>query len=130
MSAAGTRHGVGGGTLLWVLAAPPSIWAAHFLLSYATGSVWCAKFAGPGGSLAFVRGAIAVYTAVALAAVAVLGGRGYRQHRHESSEPPHDDDTPESRTAFVGFATLLLSGLSAIAIVYSALVAVVLRTCR
>lgn len=127
MSTARSERAARRGTMLWVLAASPSLWAAHFLLSYATAAVWCAKV---GGSLAFVRGAIAVYTAVALSAVAFVGWGGYRRHRRASAELPHDDDTPESRTAFVGFATLLLSGLSAIAILYSALVVLFLRTCR
>ena len=47
---------------LWLLTASPTIWAAHFLLSYATAAIWCAKIAGPGGSLTTVRVAIAVYS--------------------------------------------------------------------
>jgi hypothetical protein len=115
---------------LWILAAPPTIWAAHFLLSYATGSIWCTKVAGPEGSLAGARAAIAVYTAVALAAVAFLGWRGLVRHRRAGGDVPHDDDTPESRSGFVGFATLLLSGLSAVAILWAGLVVAFLRTCR
>ena len=30
---------------LWVLAASPSVWVAHFLLAYCTAAVWCAKAA-------------------------------------------------------------------------------------
>ena len=55
---------------LWMLAASPVIWAAHFLLVYVTAAVWCAKFAQPGDSLGGVRTAIAVYTVLALAAIA------------------------------------------------------------
>ena len=40
---------------LWLLTASPVMWAAHFLLSYGTASVWCAKVAGPGGSVARQR---------------------------------------------------------------------------
>ena len=35
----------------WRLASAPVIWALHFLLSYATAAVWCAKVAGPDGAL-------------------------------------------------------------------------------
>ncbi|HYD49564.1 MAG TPA: hypothetical protein VEB21_14505, partial [Terriglobales bacterium] len=58
---------------LWRLAAPPVVWALHFLLSYGTASVWCAKVVGQGGSLAGARLAIAAYTVVALAAIAAIG---------------------------------------------------------
>jgi len=43
---------------------------------------------------------------------------------------PHDADTPEDRHRFLGFATLLLSGLSAVAVIYTALVVVVFRSCH
>jgi hypothetical protein len=49
--------------------------------------------------------------------------------RLDSSKPPHDDDTPEDRHRFLGWATFLLSILSAIAVCYSALAAVFLRSC-
>ena len=32
-----------------MLTIAPGIWSAHFLLSYATAAVWCAKMAGPDG---------------------------------------------------------------------------------
>jgi hypothetical protein len=116
---------------LFTLAAPPLVWAAHFLVSYATAAIYCAKLAGPDGSLAPARIAIGVYTAVALAAVAFLGLRGYRRHRAGGgAPPPHDDDSPIGRHRFLGFATVLLAGLSALAIVYAALVAVFVRSCR
>jgi hypothetical protein len=43
---------------------------------------------------------------------------------------PHDDDTPEDRRSFMGFATLLLCGLSAVAVVFVALPARFLEVCR
>jgi hypothetical protein len=115
---------------LWMLAASPMVWAAHFLLSYVTASVWCAKFAEPGDSLSGVRTAIGVYTVLALAAIAAVGWRGLRRHRHGHAEVPHDADTPEDRHRFLGFATLLLSGLSAVAVLYASLVVVFIADCR
>ena len=116
---------------LWALAASPTLWAAHFLLSYATAAVWCAKFAsGPGGSLTAVRIAIAVYTVAAMAGIAVIGWRGLKRHRHGEGSVPHDDDTPEDRHRFLGFATLLLSGLSAVATLFTALAAAFFGSCR
>ena len=114
---------------LWLLTASPVIWAAHFLLSYGTASVWCAKVAGPGGSLGGVRVAIAVYTVVALAGIGMIGWGGYRRHSHGDASVPHDDDTPEDRHRFLGFSTLLLSALSAVAVIYAALVVLFFRSC-
>lgn len=105
---------------LWLLVASPAIWAGHFLLSYISASIWCAKASG--GSLANVRMAITAFTALALAGIGIIGWIGRRRHGHGDAPPPRDDDTPEDRRRFLGFATLLLSALSAVAVIYAALV--------
>lgn len=114
---------------LWVLTAAPAVWAIHLLLSYMTAAVWCAKFVGPDGSLRTVRAAIASYTALALGAIALVGWRGFVRHRHGAETAPHDLDSPGDRHRFLGFATLLLAGLSAVATMYAALVAVFIGSC-
>jgi hypothetical protein len=114
---------------LWLLTASPLIWAAHFLLCYATAAIWCAKVVGPGGSLTTVRVAIAVYSALALAGIGIVGWIGYRRHSFDHAERPHDGDTPEDRHRFLGFATLLLSAMSAVAVLYAALVALFFEMC-
>jgi hypothetical protein len=114
---------------LWFLIAAPVIWAGHFLLCYGTAAVWCAKVAGYGGSLATTRMAIAIYTLLALAAIGAIGWVGYRRHSFGQADLPHDDDTPEDRHRFMGFATLLLASLSAVAVIYAALVAVFVDRC-
>ncbi len=114
---------------LWLLTASPGLWAAHFLLSYITASIWCAKAADPNGSFGSVRVAIVVYTAVALAGIGVIGRVGYRRHSYGAATVPHDNDTPEDRHRFLGFSTLLLSALSAVAVIYAALVVVFFRSC-
>jgi hypothetical protein len=114
---------------LWLLTASPVIWAAHFLLCYVTASIWCAKVVGDGGSLQSVRLAIMVYTAVALVGIGITGWIGYRRHSYGNADLPHDDDTPEDRHRFLGFATLLLSALSAVAVIYAALVVVFIERC-
>ena len=43
----------------------PTIWGVHFLLSYITAAIYCAKYAPPDGSLRGVRWAIAAYTILA-----------------------------------------------------------------
>ena len=47
-----------------------------------------------------------------------------------AAELPHDDDTPEDRHRFIGFSTFLLSGLSAVAVVYTGLAALLIETCQ
>jgi hypothetical protein len=115
---------------LWVLVAPPSIWAAHFLISYATVAIWCAKVAPAGGALGGARIAVVVFSALALAGIAFFGWRGFVHHRLHAAPPPHDRDTPEDRHRFLGFATMLLAGLSAVAVIYASTVVVFVRSCR
>jgi hypothetical protein len=114
---------------LWLLTISPVIWAAHLLLCYGTGAIWCAKVVGTGGSLAPIRVTIFFYTLTALIAIGIVGWIGYRRHSLAGADLPHDDDTPEDRHRFLGFATLLLSALSAVAVVYAGLVAVFIRSC-
>jgi hypothetical protein len=131
------RLGEGG---LWLLTVAPTVWAAHLLLSYITAAIWCAKFAGPAGSLNGIPQAIAWYTAIALAAIVIVGWEGWRRHQYPRgpSDPKpsgtetttHDLDSREDRHRFLGFATLLLSGLSAVGVLYAAMAATFFDTCR
>jgi hypothetical protein len=115
---------------LWLLTLSPAMWAAHLLLCYVTAAIWCAKQPSALAPLGGVRTAVVAYTVAALAGIAIVGWIGYRAHRHGDDPPPHDADTPEDRHRFMGFATLLLSGLSAVAVVYAALVALFFETCQ
>jgi hypothetical protein len=114
---------------LWMLTIAPAIWATHFMLSYLTAAIWCAKFAAPNDSLSGVRTAIVCYTALALTGVAIVGWQGFRRHSYGAETTTHDLDSAEDRHRFLGFATLLLSGLSAVAILYVSLAAFFFQTC-
>ena len=115
---------------LWWLAAAPTIWAAHLLSCYVTAAIWCAKVVPQNGALGASRTAINWYTIVALAAIAAVGAEGWRRHRHGTETTTHDLDTAEDRHRFLGFATLLLAGLSAVGVLYAALAATYFETCR
>ena len=115
---------------LWLLTVGPLIWGVHLMLCYITAAVWCAKFVPAGGPLDGVQIAIGWYTAVALIGIATVGWEGFRRHRHGTEATTHDLDTREDRHRFVGFATLLLSGLSAVGVAYAALAARYFDTCR
>jgi hypothetical protein len=124
------RHDVAERNLeLWMLAASPATWALHFMACYLTAAIWCAKVGRTATTQLPLSTAIAWYTAIALLVIALIAVRGWRRHRLGEAQPPHDDDTPEDRHRFLGFATFLLSALSAIAVCYSALAAVFLRSC-
>lgn len=121
---------------LWWVAAAPGVWAAHFTLSYATAAVWCAKQGGE-APLSGARVAIAAFTVVGLVAVGAVGWRGLRSyHRNsggsgnEPAKPRTDVDTSLARHQFLGFTLLTLAGLSAVAIVFQALAAVFIGSCR
>lgn len=114
---------------LWLLVASPTIWSAHFLLSYLTVAIWCAKYAGASGALGGARIAIAIYTVVALAGIGWVGWIGVVRHSYEGGAPPHDFDSPADRHRFLGFATLLLSGLSAVATIFVAMAAYFIESC-
>jgi hypothetical protein len=115
---------------LWLLTIAPTLWAVHLLLCYVTAAIWCAKFVPISGSLDGVRTAISWYTVVALLGIVAVGWEGFRRHSYGTEATTHDLDTPEDRHRFLGFATLLLSGLSAVAVLYAALAAAFFQTCR
>jgi hypothetical protein len=115
---------------LALLAASPTIWAAHFLLSYCTAAVWCAKLGFDADTLGAAGIAIWIFTAVALVAIAAIGRHAWRRHRYGDAELPHDFASPEDRHRFLGFACVLLSGLSAVAVLYSVLAVALVGSCR
>ena len=61
---------------LWWLAVPPTIWVTHFLASYVTAAIFCAKATGMEATLTNVRidGFIAVDFAGFVNVVDALGG--------------------------------------------------------
>ncbi len=77
-------------------------WAAHFLASYVTAAISCAKAER---SFSGARSAIAAYTVAALIATATIGWRAYRSHL-AAPAVAEDRDSPEARHRFLTFATV------------------------
>ena len=114
---------------IWRLVISPSIWAIHFLFSYVTAAIWCAKRSSD-ASLYGVRIAIVIYTLIAIVGIAINAREGYRRHTLGRAQTPHDFDSPEDRHRFLGFATLLLALLSGVATLYAAMVVIFFWDCR
>lgn len=114
---------------LWQLVEGPSAWALHFLLCYATTAVWCARHARLPPSVG-LRGTLWAYTAIALATIAWAGWRGLQRHAWGRGSLPHDDPTAGDRHRFLGYATLLLCGLSFVAVAYTAMAIAFVGSCR
>lgn len=115
---------------LWWLGLPPVIWLVYFVVTYTVAAIYCAKAGGDDASLTPIRWFMGALGLVAFSGVAAVGIRGYRRHSYGQATAPHDFDTPEDRHRFLGFATLLLSGLSALGVIYVALPAIFVQTCR
>ena len=111
---------------LWTLIVPPSVWAVHFLFCYLWVSVSCAKFgAFPRFPLAFVIG-----TVLALAIITASGVIAWVQSRTPGDDPPHEQGTDIDRLRFLAMSTLLLAGLSFVAVLFTAAPALMLTDCR
>ena len=115
---------------LWTLLAPPTVWGLHFLACYVVAAVYCAKVGEPFTGLAPVQITIAVLTALAVAVIAAAGWQAVRHAQLPVAQRPHDAATPRDRDRLLGFATILLSGLSLVGVVFSALPALLIGDCR
>lgn len=120
----------GRGESLWWLIAGPIIWSLHFLVCYVAAAIYCAK-AGPTADLSVIRIGIAAATILALACIVAAGARAHRLWGFSLRvRPAYDSDSLSDRRRFLGFATMLLSGLSLVATLLVALPAVMFETCR
>jgi hypothetical protein len=114
---------------LWTLFTAPVIWAVHFLFCYVGAAIFCAKQAELDIGFDAVRIAIAAGTLLALALITLSGFLAWRQWGFGLHDPPHDDPTAHDRRHFQGFATLLLSGLSFVAVIFVALPTLFIAEC-
>jgi hypothetical protein len=116
---------------LWTLLTGPVVWAVHFLVCYIGTAIFCARAGDPEADLAPVRLGIGAITLVALAVIAFVGIEADRRSGPGLVfECPHDEDTVRERRQFLGYATLLLAGVSFIATLLVALPALVIPSCR
>lgn len=115
---------------LWTLFTAPIVWTVHFVVCYAAVAIYCAKAASLDFGFDMVRLALAGFTVIALAVIVLSAYLAWRQWGFGSGDPPHDEATRKDRTLFQGFATLLLSGLSFVAVVYVAIPLIFIAECQ
>jgi heme/copper-type cytochrome/quinol oxidase subunit 2 len=111
---------------LWTLIVPPTVWAAHFLFSYLWAAVSCAKL----GVWARFPTAFAIGTVIALLVIVASGIVAWQQSRTRGDPPPHNEGTDIDRLRFLAYATMLLAGLSFVAVIFTAAPVIVLSDCR
>lgn len=111
---------------LWTLIVPPTAWAVHFLFSYFWASVHCAKTGAFSKYAAVFWGG----TALALLVIIASGVIAWTQSRTPGDPPPHKEGTDIDRLRFTAYSTLLLAGLSFVAVVFTALPVVFIQDCR
>lgn len=114
---------------LWTLFTGPVVWALHFLVCYIVAAIFCEKPDLLGGDFDTLRKLIAAVTALALAMIVLSAILAWRQWGFGTGDPPHDDPTRGDRMRFQGYATLLLSGLSFVAVIFTAMPALFITEC-
>lgn len=125
------RRETGTGTDLWHLAAAPAVWAAHFLACYVWVAIRCEK-AGRDALLGSAQTGVYVLTGLALALIGLNTLRLWRIYARSVIDQDFDFDhnTPEERHRFLGHVSLMLSVVSAISVIFVAIPAVLVATCR
>ncbi|AOF93488.1 hypothetical protein [Sinorhizobium sp. RAC02] len=115
---------------LWTLFTAPIIWALHFLVCYVTAAVFCAKAGAAPFSFGAMRFALCGVTLLALSGIVLSAYLAWRQWGFGTGDPPHDEPTRKDRLLFQGFATLLLSGLSFVAVLFVAVPLAFIEACQ
>lgn len=115
---------------LWTLFTAPTVWALHFVVCYVVMAIYCAKPGIYGLSFNHFRWGLVAFTLFALAFIVFAGYLAWREWGFGSQDAPHDAPTVHDRRLFQGFATLLLSGLSFVAVIYTAIPLIILAECQ
>jgi hypothetical protein len=111
---------------LWIPVVAPTIWSTHFTICY----IWVAMACGRFGSFESARTGVAIITAVSATAIAGCFVYGLSRHGYRLPDQPNDDGTPEDRTRFMAFTTMLLAALSLVGTLYVGLAAMAVGGCR
>lgn len=111
---------------LWTLIIPPTTWAVHFLFAYIWASVHCAKT----GHFSRYPSIFWGGTVLALVVIVAAGVLAFVQSRAPGDPPPHEQGTDIDRLRFLAYSTYLLSGLSFVGVVFTAMPVLFIGNCR
>ncbi|WP_018697824.1 hypothetical protein [Amorphus coralli] len=125
------ERATGEGTDLWRLITAPTIWAVHFLVCYVGAAIYCEK-AGRASALLPVTWFVAATTAVALLGLGLVFLSLWRVRGFSvvGGDLNYLGNTPEERHRFLSHVSMMLCVLSAIGVVFVAMPAFMLGTCR
>ncbi|CAD7039461.1 hypothetical protein REJC140_00754 [Pseudorhizobium endolithicum] len=115
---------------LWTLFTAPVVWALHFIVCYVVVAIYCEKAGVWEIDFNSIRIGLGLLTLAALGMIVLSAYLAWRQWGFGSGDPPHDRPTDHDRRLFQGFATLLLSGLSFVAVVYVAIPLIFIAGCQ
>jgi hypothetical protein len=121
----------GTGTDLWQVIAAPVVWSVHFVATYGLAAVHCAK-AGRAAETGGAAIAILGLTAVALALIGIATLRLWKVRARSLTDNDFDfeHNTVEERHRFLSHVALMLCALSAVGVIFVAMPAVIIGTCR
>jgi hypothetical protein len=125
------KRETGSGTDLWSVIIAPTIWALHFLACYIAAAIYCEKL-GRDASLDTIRTLVIVVTVVALGGIFWSSLRLWRVHDRSLTDDDfeYEHNTPEERHRFLSHVALMLSVLSAVAVIYVTIPMLHLESCR
>jgi hypothetical protein len=125
------KRETGSGTDLWSVIIAPTIWALHFLACYIAAAIYCEKL-GRDASLDTIRTLVIVVTVVALGGIFWSSVRLWRVHDRSLTDDDfeYEHNTPEERHRFLSHVALMLSVLSAVAVIYVTIPMLYLESCR
>lgn len=108
----------------------PTVWAFYFLVAYAGAAIVCERWPASLDTARWILLAIGILAASGVALTSTVAGISWRQDLARIDHGGTGDDSTAARRAFLAFATLLLGGLSVIAILYTAAPLLLSGTCR
>ncbi|SDE92058.1 hypothetical protein [Limimaricola pyoseonensis] len=115
---------------LWRITLGPTIWAGHFLICYASVSVYCFRLERMFG-MEGLRLALGALTLACLAAIGWIGWRAFRRWEvWGTGEFSNPVGNAEDRHQFLGHAGFLLALVSFIGVVFDALPLLLIGSCR
>lgn len=114
---------------MWTLFTAPAVWAAHFLACYVLAAVFCAKAQALGLHFDILRIALGTLTVIALMSIVVSVLQAWRQWGFGPGDTSSDAPTRQGRVRFQGYVTLLLSGLSSVAVMFTAIPVLFITSC-